>query len=64
MGGDGATARALADKLEGALFNRNNIRDIVERQQTIPGLWVPATPAFTRLKQQVTALEGQMDIFG
>lgn len=53
---------SLSAKLEGALFAQSNIHDIVERQKTIPGLWVAATPAYLRLEAQVTALRGQMDI--
>ena len=62
--GDANTIKGLTAKLEGALFSQNNIHDIVERQKTIPGLFVPATPAYSRMEAQVTALVGQMEMLG
>ena len=58
----GASA-ALVAKLEEAVFSHDNLRDIVLRQKTIPGLWVAATPAFARLQAQVAALEAQAAVY-
>ena len=55
---------SLSQTLEKAMFAHSNIHDIVERQKTIPGLWVSATPAFLRVEAQVVALRGQLDILG
>ena len=62
--GNADTIEGLTTKLEGALFSQNNIRDIVERQKTIPGLFVPATPAYSRMEAHVAALAGQMEVLG
>ena len=62
--GNADTIEGLTTKLEGALFSQNNIRDIVERQKTIPGLFVPATPAYSRMEAHVAALAGQMEMLG
>ena len=40
------------------------IQGIVEQEQTIKGLWVPATPAFKRAEAQVAALSAQMGMLG
>lgn len=62
--GNADTIEGLTAKVEDMIFSQNNIHDIVERQKTIPGLFVPATPAYTRLEAQVTALVGQLDVLG
>lgn len=46
----------LAAKVQEAVFNHDNIRDIVLRQQTIPGLFSPATPGYKRTEAQVVEL--------
>eukprot|EP00240_Pyramimonas_obovata_P000789 CAMPEP_0118930892 /NCGR_PEP_ID=MMETSP1169-20130426/7426_1 /TAXON_ID=36882 /ORGANISM="Pyramimonas obovata, Strain CCMP722" /LENGTH=584 /DNA_ID=CAMNT_0006873319 /DNA_START=966 /DNA_END=2720 /DNA_ORIENTATION=+ len=61
-GGEKGDIAALATRLEAAQFAHSNIHDIVERQKTIPGLWVAASAPFVRTKMQVASLAGQMDM--
>lgn len=53
---DHVEVMALAAKVQEAVFNHDNTRDIVLRQQTIPGLFSAATPAYKRTEAQVVEL--------
>ena len=46
------------------MLSHSNIRAIVLRQKTIPGLWVGATAVYSRTEAQVASLCAQMDVLG
>jgi hypothetical protein len=58
-GGSGDTAVvALQERLQKKLFSFNNVRDIVERQKTIPGFWTEPTAVYLRTAARARELEG------
>lgn len=63
-GADSAAVAAVSSRLEEAMLSHSNIRDIVLRQKTIPGLWVGATAVYSRTEAQVASLCAQMDVLG
>lgn len=44
-------------KLQNARLEASNLKEIIMRQKTIKGLWIPPTPAFERKETEVAALE-------
>lgn len=58
------SAAAIAARLEAAVVAHATIAGIVEREKTIKGLWVEATPAYRRAQTQVGALTAQMEMLG
>lgn len=60
----GRATGGIAARLEAAALSHANLQEVVERQQTIKGLWVPATPAFKRAATQVSTLAAQLEMLG
>ena len=40
----------------------DSLEDIVLKQKSIKGLWVPATPLYQRVATQVASLEGRLQV--
>lgn len=56
----GSRHLALIAKYEQTKFNADNIRDIIERQKTIPDFWYAPTPWFNKKSSELKELETRL----
>jgi len=59
-GGKGEHVPALKVKAAEHKFEADNVRDIIERQETIPDFWIKPTSVYVRKAAELARLEGEL----